>query len=149
MADAKKPATSAPEVAQKHVQDIMSATVKTITGDMTVREAIKVLIENKISGAPLMDGLHGILSVVTQGDLLMLAAVVGLDKTLGTCTKHLPATGKVVTLSRKDTVADAYKKFLSSKLHRLIVVDDTGKLQGIVSRSDILKHLYLGSAKEE
>lgn len=138
-------AKGAPEVPQRLTQDIMTAEVKCVTGDMTVRQSIQLLLENKITGAPFVDGLNNVVSVVTQGDLLRLAALQGLDKAMGTCVKDLPGTGKLATLSRNDTVAHAYKKFLSTKLHRLIVVDSSGRLQGIVSRSDILRHLCLGS----
>lgn len=136
----QEPAT---EAFQKHAQDIMTTQVICLKGDQTVRDSIKVLMDYKISGAPLVDGTNNILSVVTQGDLLRLAALKGLDKPMGKCLKDLPATGKVVTISRKDLLADIYKKFLTTKLHRLVVVDDGGRLQGIVSRSDILKHLCL------
>jgi predicted transcriptional regulator len=143
-----KPGNAAPSAPQKLTQDIMTAEVKCVTGDMTVRQAIQLLVENKISGAPLVDTMHAILSVVTQGDVLRLAALRGLDKPMGACVKDLPGTGNLATLSRKDTVTDAYKKFLSTKLHRLIVVDANGRLQGIVSRSDILRHIYLTSPTE-
>jgi predicted transcriptional regulator len=129
--------------AQKLTQDIMTSKVICLKGDMTVRDSIKLLIDNKISGAPVVDGTLSILSVVTQGDLLRLAALQGLDTLLGACLKDVPSTGKVKTVNRKDPLLDVYKKFLSTKLHRLIVTDDAGKLQGILTRSDILRHLCL------
>jgi 5'-AMP-activated protein kinase regulatory gamma subunit len=42
---------------------------------------------------------------------------------------------------RLDTVMDTIRR---SRLHRLIIVDTDGKLQGIVTLGDILQYLLLG-----
>src|SRR6185503_21130189 len=99
----------------KLTQDIMTTNVICVKGEMTVRDAIKLLMDHKISGAPVVDGTNNLLSVLTQGDLLRLAALRGLDKHIGACLNDVPSTGKVVTVSRKDPLTETYKKFLSTK----------------------------------
>ena len=82
-----------------------------------------------------------VMSVVSEGDLLKLAASVGMAKTIYQCLIKLPKTDKLITLTKTDTFTMVYRKFLSTPVHRLIVVDDKGRLEGIVSRSDVLRVL--------
>ena len=123
------------------IEKIMIANVHCVTLDMSVRDAITVLLKNKISGAPVIDVSRVVVSVVSEGDLLKLAASAGLDKKIGICLQKLIKNDKVVTLKRSDSFADAYKIFLTHPVHRIIVTDGSGKLQGIVSRSNVLRLL--------
>ncbi len=99
---------------------------------MTVRDAIKFVLKNKIGGAPVVDSNKKVMSVVTEGDLLKLAASVGMEKTIFQCMIRLTKTDKLITIRKTDTFADVYKRFLSHPVHRLIVVDDMGRLEGLV-----------------
>jgi predicted transcriptional regulator len=130
-----------PSTPSLSVASIMIGKVHTVSPDMTVRDAIKLLLKNKIAGAPIVDSSNKVMSVVSEGDLLKLAATQGLDKTIFQCLIRLTRSEKLLTLKKTDSFADAYKKFLTNSVHRLIVVDDMGKLEGIVSRSNVLRVL--------
>ena len=80
-------ATPPPQIV---VESIMTANVQRITPEMSVREVIKILTTHKISGAPIVDTLGKVISVVSEGNLLKLAATVGLDKPMSYCMKTLP-----------------------------------------------------------
>ena len=121
------------------VESIMVSKVHAITSEMTVRDAISMLLEHKISGAPVIDDGRKVMSIVSEGDLLKLAASVGLEKTIYQCMIKLTKTDKLVTSRKTDSFKDVYVKFLSRSVHRIIVVDDMGRLEGLVSRSNILK----------
>ncbi len=123
------------------VESIMTSPVFSISTDDTVREAIKKLLSKKIAGAPVIDSTRKVMSVVSEGDLLRLAATMGLDRTVFQCMIKLTKTEKLITIQRTDTFAEVYKKFLAHPVHRLIVVDDMGRLDGIVSRSNVLRVL--------
>jgi CBS domain-containing protein len=123
------------------VEAIMTSPVFSISTDDTVREAIKKLLANKIAGAPVIDSTRKVMSVVSEGDLLRLAATMGLDRTIFQCMIKLTKTEKLITVKRADTYAEIYKKFLAHPVHRLIVVDEMGRLDGIVSRSNVLRVL--------
>ena len=51
------------------------------------------------------------------------------------------ATTKVVTAGPDESVDDVAEKLLRKEVHALPVVDSAGKLLGIITRSDILRHL--------
>lgn len=123
------------------IDDIMTRDVRCITPEMTVQESIQLLVTYKISGAPMVDKFKKVISVVSEGDLLKLAAYEGVGKKMASCLERLPKTENLMTLSRTATFADAYKMFLTKSVHRIIITDANGHIQGIVSRSNVLKIL--------
>jgi CBS domain-containing protein len=56
------------------VEDVMQYQVVTVPPQMTVRELVQTLIDESISGAPVLDGSGRILGVVSATDVLRLAA---------------------------------------------------------------------------
>ncbi len=126
---------------QVTVESIMTSTVFSVHVSMTIREAILLLVTNKISGAPVIDSSGTVVSVVSEGILLRLATKKGTAETIGPCLPDLPVGDQLITAKRTDSIQAIYKAFLTHSVHRIIVVDDTRKLLGIVSRSNILKML--------
>lgn len=131
------------------VENIMTAQVHFVTPQMSVREAILLLTTNRISGAPVCDVAQKVMSVVSEGDLLKLAASVGMEGKIASALDRLPKFDNLVTAKRNETFTDVYKKFLTKSIHRIIVVDGNGKLQGIVSRSNVLRVLVDSGKTEE
>ncbi len=63
------------------VQEIMTKDPVTIPVDFTVEEAAEVLLENKISGAPVVDPDGKVIGTITKGDLFrVLIALTGVGK---------------------------------------------------------------------
>lgn len=52
------------------VKDIMTKEVITVTNETTVEELARLLIKNKISGAPVVDGSGNLTGIVTENDLI-------------------------------------------------------------------------------
>jgi predicted transcriptional regulator len=123
------------------VEDIMTTAVYRVTPDMTIREVIALLIQRKIHGAPIVDQTDHVLSVISEGDAMHLAASDGLDTTVAGVLWKLKKQHQVITLERKADYTEAYKLFLKHGIHRIIVTDKNGRLQGLISRSNILKIL--------
>ena len=63
------------------VKDIMTENPVTLPLDFTVEEAAEVLLEKKISGAPVVDGEGNIIGLITKNDLFrVLIALTGVGK---------------------------------------------------------------------
>lgn len=63
------------------VQDIMTKDPVTIFFDFTVEEAAEVLLERRISGAPVVDPDGKVIGTITKGDLFrVLIALTGVGK---------------------------------------------------------------------
>ncbi len=129
------------------VETIMTSQVHCVTTEMTIQDSIKLLLDHSIRGAPVVDSAQKVISVITEGDLLKLASSVGLSKTVGQCLFALVQTGELVTMKKDASFAEVYKKFLQTSVHRIIITSDTGKIQGLVSQSNVLRILY-GPAKK-
>ncbi|MEX2569966.1 MAG: CBS domain-containing protein [Gemmatimonadota bacterium] len=56
------------------VRDVMQREVVAAVPEMTVRELIQVLLEHRVSGAPVLDGRGKLAGVVSMTDVLELAA---------------------------------------------------------------------------
>ncbi len=68
-------------VSKIKVKDVMSRNVITVPEDFTVEETAEVLLENKVSGAPVVDRDGGLVGVITQTDLFrVLISVGGVSK---------------------------------------------------------------------
>lgn len=122
------------------VDMMMTHQVKVITEDMTLREAIILLLKNRISGAPVVNNVQQVVSVVSETDLLKLV-IHGLDLTIRECLPKLARPPHLITLQRHSTFNEAYKIFLSKPIHRIIIVDSSNRIQGILTRGNVLRIL--------
>ena len=63
------------------VKDIMAKDPITIPSDYTIEETAEVLLENKISGVPVVDDRREIVGVITQSDLFkVIVSLTGLKR---------------------------------------------------------------------
>ncbi len=122
-------------------ESLMTNKVHSITTEMKISEAIGLLLKNRIHGAPVVDSLKRVISEINEGDLLKLAPK-GLSKSVGSYLETLPTFAQLDTAKRSAPFAYLYREFLTKEIDRIIIVDDNKQLQGLVSRSDILRILY-------
>lgn len=113
--------------------------VSTVTTTMKLWQVAELFISQGFSGAPVVDQMYRMVSVIGEGLLLRLAATEGLEATVGHCLPKMPAAEKIITIHPENSFAEAYALFLKHNIHRLPVVDANGKLQGLISRSGILR----------
>ncbi|GFQ04096.1 CBS domain-containing protein cbsx2 chloroplastic [Phtheirospermum japonicum] len=129
----------------------------------TVDEALETLVENRITGFPVVDDDGKLVGVVSDYDLLALDSISGgaqqdtnmfpvVDstwKTFNEIQKLLSKTnGRVVgdlmtpsplAVRENTNLEDAVRLLLKTKYRRLPVVDGEGKLIGIITRGDIVR----------
>jgi CBS domain-containing protein len=123
-----------------YVRDIMTTGVVTVRPDTPCRELASMFREHRVSGFPVTAGDGTVIGVVSESDLVALAAGrhhrrhhAAAPDTAGDLMTH-PA----VTVSPDDPVPTAARLMHSHRLQRLPVVTRDGRLAGIVSRSDVL-----------
>jgi CBS domain-containing protein len=122
------------------VRDIMTTGVVTVRPGTSCRELAVLFREHRVSGFPVIADDGTVAGVVSGSDLLALAA--------GRHHRGQPAAGQAtasdlmtrpaVTIGPDDLVQTAARVMHSHRLQRLPVVDRDGRLDGIVSRSDVL-----------
>ena len=123
-----------------YVRDIMTTAVVTVRADTPYREIAAMFREHRVSGFPVTAGDGKVIGVVSESDLLALADGQHHreHRTAGPATAGDLMTHPAVTVSPADLVQTAARVMRSHRLQRLPVVDREGRLEGIVSRSDVL-----------
>ena len=145
------------------VRDIMTSTVITLSPDMGIVEAAKILMDNNINGAPVLDKEGVLVGILCRDDLIsqqkklplpsyfiMLDGIIPLisprhlekeiDKITATNVEHA-MTAKPVTVSPDADIDVVAGLMVDKKIHTIPVVDQDGTLIGIVGKEDILKTL--------
>lgn len=117
----------------------MSSPVKIMTLTMTVRDAIRFLMVYKLSGAPLVDHLGQLVSLVSELDLMQIGALDGTGVTLNESRNRLAKKSEILSVKPDTHFVDIFRLFLDNNLRQLLVMDDNQHVVGIIARRDILK----------
>jgi CBS domain-containing protein len=139
--------------------DVMTNRVLTIEVDAPIVEAVRLMIENRISGLPVVDAAGRLVGMVTEGDFLrrtetgteirrprwlqfLLSPGRLADEYVRT---HARKVGEVMTPDvaavTEDTLVDEIVRLMErSRIKRVPVLRD-GRLVGIVSRADLVRAL--------
>lgn len=121
------------------VNDYMSTDVVTVTPDMDIHRAIRLLLERQISGVPVIDGRGDLVGVLTTKDCLNIAYSMSYHKEWGGSVSDF-MSGDVQTVTADTDVVEVAERFLKSKFHRFPVTRNQ-QLVGIISRHDVLRAL--------
>jgi CBS domain-containing protein len=136
------------------VADVMTREVVTATGSTPFKELVRLLHEHRVSALPVVDEDGRPLGVVSEADLLLKEERVGARpprsflarwrrraeraKAEASVAAEL-MTSPAVTIDRSATLPEAVRLMHERGVKRLAVVDEDGRLVGIVSRSDLLR----------
>ncbi len=149
------------------VKDVMNSNVVFCRPDNTVREAAKLLKDNSISGAPVLDG-DELVGIISEADLLKLLIVpeqgelwlpspfevievpirelLGWEETkrmlsdVGMIKVEEIMTPEVHTISSEASVEEASEHMIRHKINRLPVIENS-RVVGIITRGDIIEGL--------
>jgi len=123
----------------------MKTDVITVKRDTPIQEAIKILVENKITGLPVVNDdmtLAGIISekdiltFLTNMDLLML--LDDIKKSDATVEDFM--TSDVVSFDRYDSISDVCDCLTKKNFRRVPILSD-GEVVGIISRKDLVRYI--------
>jgi CBS-domain-containing membrane protein len=133
------------------VGDVMTARVLAVTPNTDFRQISMVFRQYRVSACPVINDAGQVLGVVSEADLLHKAAdadfpagLIRLEWKLSEESKATAVTADqlmtspAVTIHPDAPLTVAAKAMQDRRLKRLPVVDDGGKLVGIVSRVDVL-----------
>jgi CBS domain-containing protein len=146
------------------VRDLMSTAVVSFSAEDNVEAAMRTLIDEGLSSAPVLDADGKVVGVLSDADLIVqesklhfptLLSVLGasieighkrfeedLQKALGSTVGEVMSDEPVVC-AEDDTVEQAATLMHDHDVAQLPVVRD-GKLVGVISRTDVLRAI-LGS----
>lgn len=105
--------------------------------DTDLLDAVRVLVDRRISGAPVVDERGNLVGVLTEGDFLKAALVAGYQGERGGRVAEY-MTREVEAVHANDSLLDVAMRFVETKYRRFPVVEDN-RLVGIVGRRDVLR----------
>lgn len=134
------------------VADVMTRRVVTATPETSFKEAVRLLRRRRVSGLPVVDGGGALVGILSETDLLSKIGRPAPDSAVVESQRqrldHAKAAGQnvgevmtkeVVTVRADHPVALAARELHDRGFKRFPVVDEAGRLVGIVTRSDLLK----------
>ncbi|QHN06445.1 CBS domain-containing protein [Methanothermobacter sp. THM-1] len=149
------------------VKDAMQSDVITVKRTNSIHEAARVLRENRISGAPVVDDDGKLVGIISEEDIMRLLEVhsprlnlilpspldlvelpirmkheydeiaKGIRKAAVMLVEEIMKE-KVITVSPEASVSDAAELMDKHDIKRLPVVDEDGNLVGIITRGDVI-----------
>lgn len=117
-------------------QDIMTRNMVTVKPETPVREAIKILLEKRISGIPVVKDDMSLAGIITEKDLLQLAFYDSMDDAVVSDFM----SKDVITMKKDTDLLEICEFFMQNNYKRIPIVSDN-KLVGVISRKDMLKHI--------
>ncbi|WP_337189054.1 CBS domain-containing protein [Phenylobacterium sp.] len=115
------------------VADVMTAQVVTATPRSTIAEVARTMAQIETGAVPVTDDGQ-VVGLVTDRDIVLRAVAEGLP--LSTPISEVMTEG-VETCREDDSVADATGKMGGKQIRRLVVLNDSGRLAGILSLGDV------------
>jgi len=128
------------------VSDVMTHTVVAVGSEASFKEVVGLLDQWKVSALPVLAGEGRVVGVVSEADLLAKEEFRDTEEgdaadraKAGAVTAGELMSAPAVTVHADASVAEAARIMARRHVKRLPVVDGVGLLQGVVSRSDLLK----------
>ena len=144
--------------------DVMTPDPMCISPDASITDAIRLMLERRFSGLPVVDAGGRLVGIVTEGDLLRQAETGTQRKRArwieflmsgGLATEYVQTSGRKVgdvmtpdvrTVTEDAPLEDIVHLMERHQINRVLVVRD-GKLVGIVTRANLLHALATVAAE--
>jgi CBS domain-containing protein len=140
-------------------KDIMTSAIVAVAPEDTVEKAVRLMLQNKISGLPVIDAADGLVGVVTEGDFLRrtetatqrrrprwLEFIVGpgrlADEYVHSHARRVSEvmTPEPITVTEDASLEEIVTLMEKRRIKRVPVVRDS-KVVGLVSRANLLHAL--------
>jgi CBS domain-containing protein len=144
-------------VPEPTVSDVMTSRVHVATPAAPFKHLLRVIAENRISAIPIVNQQGVPIGIVSASDLLLKERrdelKAGNDLNSGPRGTRAGAiasdlmTSPAITIPLDMSLGQAARLMHDGKIRRLVVVDERGRVAGIVSSSDLL-HVLLRNHDE-
>jgi CBS domain-containing protein len=151
-------ARSKTNVYRLRVKDMLTKAVVAVNAEDTVQEALRFMVENRVSALPVVNGNEICVGILSATDLMGLTRDLNEDlsemgsleftpqrlidqlaeQDFGRRRVHELMTEVVETIGPEATLVEAARAMLRQQVHRLPVVNERQRLMGILSTTDIV-----------
>jgi CBS domain-containing protein len=136
----------------RSVKDVMTGVVVSVVESAPFKEIARLLAEQDVSAVPVVDAEGHVLGMVSEADLMLrekgiperrsLLARMRRRREMAKVTGGIASqlmTSPAVTIRPEAPITEAARLLHRNHLKRLPVVDEEGRLVGLVSRADLVK----------
>ncbi len=150
------------------VADVMTRKVETVKPETGVKEAARIMSEKDIGALPVVDDSGRLVGLVTESDLIMQDVKVRFPSYfqlldgyvyLGSLSRFEQQLKKAVAARVADvmstdittaksgaTLEDVATIMVDKEISRVPIVDDEGKVIGIIAKHDLVRAISRGQA---
>ena len=126
------------------VKDIMKNTVISVDSSLTVKDAAKMMEDSGVGCVVVMD--NGVATgILTERDFVR--RIAAHEKPLSTPVKEVMSSPLIV-INPDETVWQLAELMKQRRIHKVPVVNEDGRLIGIVTSTDLTRICSIGSESE-
>ena len=115
---------------------IMKTDLITVKRQTQIYEAIRTLVENNITGLPVVNDDMSLAGIISEKDVLKL--LYNIEDKPGNVEDFM--TESIVSFDQEDSLTDIAESFIKNHFRRVPIISE-GKLVGVISRKDIIAYI--------
>jgi CBS domain-containing protein len=121
------------------VGDLMTASVQCCTANTPVQQVAALMLDNDCGLIPVVDDLNNgrVVGVVTDRDIVVRLLATGRNPLDATAADAM--SGDIFTCTPQTSVDDCCSLMEERQVRRIPVVDEAGKIVGIVAQADVAR----------
>lgn len=119
------------------IRDVMTENPRTVKKGESVVEAAKLMRSEDAGVVPIVEG-DRLVGVVTDRDIAIRVVAEGKD--VSSTTVDEIASQNLVTIDPQQDLDEALRLMAQHQVRRLPVVEEDGRLVGIVAQADVARH---------
>ena len=150
--------TTKNQFAEIHVNKVMSRHVHSLMVDDTIQDAVALMIDHDLTTIPIVDSETKCVGILSRSDLTELfltedqalartmdterLSMEWINRSLETCDVRQVnelMTYEVAQIRENQSLAEACREMARGRIHHLPVVDEAGKVVGILSSFDVVR----------
>lgn len=122
-------------------RDIMSTDLLTVEATTSLEDVVKLIVSERVTGVPVVDPEGRMVGVCSDYDVIRQFSKA--KRKVGEVFRNqIHYSKKVETVSTETLLSEIAEKFVTMKYRRLPVLDQEGRLVGIITRRDMMKVLF-------
>ena len=118
------------------IKDVMTSNPCSIDADKSVAYAAKMMRDEDVGLAPIVEG-DKLIGMLTDRDIAIRVVAEGRDP--GQVKVRDVASKQVVTIDPQQDLDEALRIMAKHQVRRLAVVEEDGKLVGVVAQADVAR----------
>jgi CBS domain-containing protein len=120
----------------KTIRELMTANPCSIDADKSVAYAAKMMKDEDVGLAPIVEG-ERLIGTVTDRDIAIRVVAEGKDPD-STTVREIAST-QLVTIDPQQDLDEALRLMAKHQVRRLPVVEEDGRLVGVVAQADVAR----------